>query len=175
MWVLLQITPTRIYNTHMSDETKQSLSLQIKSIADELFSFLGIEAGIEVSEEEQEGQKVYMVEVTAPNEAGLLIGAHGSTLHATQSFLSMAVKQRTGDWVRIVVDIGDWRQKHEDHLSSLAKAAAERARETGEVQQLYNLTPAQRRVVHMALAEEKGVVTESEGEGAARYLVVKPE
>jgi spoIIIJ-associated protein len=147
----------------------------IKNIADELFSLLGIEAEIDVEKEDQEGQEVFMVEVKAPSEAGLLIGAHGSTLHAIQSFLAMAVKQKTGDWVRVVVDIGDWRQKHEEHLSSLAKATAERAKSTGEAQQLYNLTPAQRRIVHMALSKEEGIVTESEGEGASRYLVVKPE
>jgi len=146
----------------------------IKAITEELFGKLGIDAEISVTEEEQEGQKVFMVGVTAPNEAGLLIGAHGTTLHAIQSFIAMALKQKTGDWVRVVVDIGDWRQKHEEHLAGLAKAAAERAKSTGEAQKLYNLSPSQRRVVHMALAKEEGIVTESEGEGAARYLVVKP-
>lgn len=145
----------------------------IKQSAEELFAKLGIEAEISVSEEEQDSQKVFMVEISAPKEAGLLIGAHGSTLHAIQSFIAMSIKQQTGDWVRIVVDIGDWRQKHEEHLTSLAHQAAERAKSTGEPQQLYNLTPAQRRVVHMALSKEEGVVTESEGEGASRYLVVK--
>lgn len=148
---------------------------ELKNIANELFSILGIEAAIEVSEDTTEdSQKVYLVSVDAPREAGLLIGAHGSTLHAIQSFLAMALKQKTGEWVRIVVDIGDWRQKHEAHLASLAKQAADRARQTGEPEPLYNLTPAQRRVVHMALSKEEGITTESEGEGESRYLVVKP-
>jgi spoIIIJ-associated protein len=86
----------------------------------------------------------------------------------------MALKQQTGEWVRIVVDIGDWRQKHESHLASLAQAAAERAKATGEPQPLYNLTPSQRRVVHLALVGRDDVATESQGEGASRYLVVKP-
>lgn len=148
---------------------------ELKKIAEELFSILEIEAGIEVTEDTAEdSQKVYLVTIDAPREAGLLIGAHGSTLQAIQSFMAMALKQKTGEWVRVVVDIGDWRQKHEEHLAALARQAAERARSTGDAQQLYNLTPAQRRVVHMVLAEEEGVITESEGEGASRYLVVKP-
>ncbi|OGM31842.1 hypothetical protein A2803_00985 [Candidatus Woesebacteria bacterium RIFCSPHIGHO2_01_FULL_44_21] len=146
----------------------------IKNFIDELLVKVGSDAEVEVSTEEQEGEKVYKVLIESPREAGLLIGAHGATLHAIQSFLAMAVKQKTGEWVRIVVDIGDWRQKAEAHLTSLAMAAAERARATGEAQPLYNLTPSERRVVHLALAEEKGITTESEGEGAARYLVVKP-
>ncbi len=147
---------------------------QIKKFAEELLEKTGVEGDVDVSVEEQEGEKVYKVQIESLREAGLLIGAHGSTLHAIQSFLAMALKQNTGDWVRVVVDIGDWRQKAETHLTSLAKATAERAKATGEPQPLYNLTPSQRRVVHLALSEEQGVVTESEGEGAARYLVVKP-
>lgn len=147
----------------------------IKKVTLELLEKVGIEAEVEVAKEKSEdGQEAFMVGINAPKEAGLLIGAHGSTLHAIQSFVAMAVKQLTGDWVRVVVDIGDWREKHEEHLTSLAKAAAERAKQTGEAQPLYNLTPSQRRVVHMALSTEEGVVTESEGEGVSRYLVIKP-
>jgi len=148
---------------------------KIAKVALELLEKVGVEAAVEVTRDQvEDGQDAYMVAIDAPKEAGLLIGAHGTTLHAIQSFIAMAVKQLTGDWVRVVVDIGDWRQKHEEHLTSLAKAAAERAKQTGEAQPLYNLTPSQRRVVHMALSTEEGIVTESEGEGASRYLVIKP-
>lgn len=148
---------------------------EIQTIVDELLAKLDIEAEIEITEEKAEdAQNVFLVSINSSREAGLLIGAHGATLQAIQSFIAMAVKQKTGDWVRVVVDIGDWRQKHEEHLSALAHQAAERAKQTGEPQPLYNLTPAQRRVVHMALTKEEGVVSESEGEGADRYLVVKP-
>ena len=37
-----------------------------------------------------------------------------------------------------------------------------------------DLTPAQRRVIHMALSEDSEIETESQGEGEERYLVVKP-
>lgn len=147
----------------------------VEKLIVELLDKIGIDGEAHVTEDKNDGgEKVFLVDIDAPAEAGLLIGAHGSTLSAIQSFLALGVKQQTGDWVRVVVDIGDWRQKHEEHLTSLAMAAAERARTTGESQHLYNLTPAQRRVVHMVLADEKGIKTESEGEGAARYLVVSP-
>lgn len=145
----------------------------IKKFAETLLKKAGSEGVVNVEVETQDGEKVYKVTIDSPSEAGLLIGAHGATLHAIQSFIAMAVKQKTGEWVKVVVDIGDWRQKAEAHLTRLAMAAAERAKTTGEPQPLYNLTPSQRRVVHLALAKEKGIVTESEGEGAGRYLVVK--
>lgn len=154
--------------------TIRLMEKDIQIFAEKLLAKAGSEGTVSVEIETQEGDKVYKVLINSPREAGLLIGAHGATLHAIQSFLAMAIKQKTGEWVRIVVDIGDWRQKAEAHLASLAMAAAERAKNTGEPQPLYNLTPSQRRVVHLALADEKGIATESEGEGAGRYLVVKP-
>lgn len=146
---------------------------QIESIAQELVRLLGIEAEITVSSEQQEGEELFHVEINAGDESGLLIGSHGATLQAIQSFIGMAMKQKSGEWLRILVDIGNWRQKHEDYLVGLAKQAAERARQSGEAQHLYNLTPVQRRVIHMALSQEEGIVTESQGEGDSRYLVVK--
>jgi spoIIIJ-associated protein len=70
-----------------------------------------------------------------------------------------------------VVNVGDYMQKQEEQLRDLAAATAERARETGDPQLLYNLNPSQRRIIHMALSEED-VETVSEGEGRDRHLVV---
>ena len=74
----------------------------------------------------------------------------------------------------MVGNVGDWREKQEEHLRILAKEAAERAKETGNPQPIYNLTPSQRRIVHMELTNDKEVVTESTGEGDERYLVISP-
>jgi spoIIIJ-associated protein len=143
---------------------------EIKEIASELFELLGLKVDFKVKEEED----VVYLDIEAPEATGLLIGRHGETLNAIQSFLAMAIKQSTGEWVRVVVNIGDWRQKQEEQLVKLADQAAARATETGQPQYLYNLNATQRRMVHLALAENKSVETQSEGEGNERYLVVKP-
>jgi len=70
--------------------------------------------------------------------------------------------------------VGDWRERQEEQLVKMASEVAERAKQTGEPQPLYNLTPAQRRVVHLELEKDSEVTTESTGEGNERYLVVKP-
>ena len=142
--------------------------------AEKLLELLEVksEVSVEVGKD-SEGQTASII-INPEGEAGLLIGAHGSTLNAIQSFLSLTLKQKTGEWVRIMLDVGEWRQKHNEQLEELAQNSAERARETGEDQHLYNLSPSQRRIVHMALADEEGIETTSEGEGAGRYLVVKP-
>src|SRR5260370_1291544 len=122
---------------------------EIKNLLDELFKLIGIEIEVEIREERDsstdaqndngQGEKVYKVEIGETESAGLLIGAHGTTLAAIQSFLTIAMKQKTGDWVKISVDIAGWSEKQNARLAELAQSAAERARQTKEDQKLYNL------------------------------------
>lgn len=117
--------------------------------------------------------EAYVVNVDAPDETGLLIGKKGETLSSLQTVLGVLLKAKVGEWNRVVVNIGDYREKEEGYLKNLAMSTAERARETGQPQNLYNLKPWQRRIIHMSLSEEKDIATESVGEGEERYLVVK--
>lgn len=154
--------------------TEKDLKQTTQEIAEKLLELLEVKAEVSVETGENEDGKTASIIINPEGEAGLLIGSHGTTLNAIQSFLSLSLKSKTGEWVRIMLDVGEWRQKHNEQLEELAKNSAERARETGEDQHLYNLSPSQRRVVHMALSEQEGIETASEGEGAGRYLVVRP-
>jgi len=146
---------------------------KVKKIAEKLLKLLGVSAEIKTNIVEG-NEPVIEVIISSEKEAGLLIGAHGGTLLAIQSFFSLAIKQHTGEWVRIAVDVDGWKNKQEDYLKDLATQAADRAISTGQDQNLYNLNSNQRRIVHTVLSEIKEVSTESIGEGEARYLVVKP-
>ena len=115
----------------------------------------------------------FVVNIDAGDETGLLIGKKGETLLSIQTVLSVLLKQKTGEWNRVVANVGDYREKEESYLKDLAASTAQRAIETKEPQNLYNLKAWQRRVVHMALAENKDIVTESQGEGDDRFLVIK--
>lgn len=143
---------------------------EIKKVAEELLSLLGVEATVSVDKADES----YSVGIDPKGEAGLLIGKQGETLHAIEMFLAMAMKSAKDEWIRIVVNIGDYREKQEDYLNGLAEQSALKAIETGEPQYLYNLTPTQRRAIHMHLSENSEVETLSEGEGRERFLVVKP-
>lgn len=162
-----------VYSPHMATPKKHNLIQFSEETLKKLFELLTIDADFTVIEEKSaDSEPVVSVKIES-EEAGLLIGAHGATLLAIQSFLGMAIKQHTGEWYRVSVDISGWKEKHEDYLESLAHQAAERARTTGEPQHLYNLNAAQRRVIHSALTSESDLLTESEGEGEDRYLVVR--
>ncbi|MCH7730359.1 KH domain-containing protein [Patescibacteria group bacterium] len=137
-----------------------------------ILKLMGTKAKPSVSFDEE--SEAVVVDIETTEETGLLIGHRGETLNALQSIVGMIIRRKMGEWSRVIVNIGDWRAKQEDYLKGLASQAAERAMETGEPQTLYNLTPAQRRTIHLSLSEEKDLETESHGEEGERYLVVKP-
>jgi predicted RNA-binding protein YlqC (UPF0109 family) len=98
------------------------------------------------------GDKTYQININAEDETGLLIGFRGENISSLQTILGMMVKSNLGEWKRILVNIGDYREKQENKLKELGDSAADRAIETGQSQPIYNLNALQRRVVHMHLS-----------------------
>lgn len=142
----------------------------IQSTAEELLSLLGADGTVSVSEDKE--NEAYNVEVET-QDAGILIGHHGETIDALQLVLNQALFSKL-DNKRVVLNIGNWRERRRDTVLGLADNIVARVLETGTPQPIYDLTPAERRIVHMHLSENTDVVTESEGEGRDRHLVVKP-
>ena len=144
----------------------------LKEVCDQLFSLMSTSVKTTVDYNETDG--VFVVEVEAGDATGLLIGKRGETLLSIQNIISILMKVKTNEWEKIVVNVGDYRQKEEEYLNNLAVNTAQRAVETKTPQNFYNLKAWQRRVVHMSLAEDKNVETTSEGEGEDRYLIISP-
>lgn len=145
---------------------------EAKKIAEKLFSLMGVDVKISVSEDKK--NEAILVDIDAGDATGLIIGNRGETINAIQTVLGMMLKQSSDEWIRVIVNVGDWREKNEERLNSLAEQTKERVVQTGEKQPLYNLSAAERRVIHTYFTDDKEVETESEGEDQGRYLVVKP-
>lgn len=137
----------------------------------ELISELGIPASVNTVFDESLG--VVNVQVDS-EEAAALIGFHGETLQAVQLLLTFLIHKQLGQWVKVLVNIGDYRQKREEHLKRLALNLAMKVKFSKEAQAVPNLTSSERRSVHLALANHPDVYTQSEGEGKERQLVIKP-
>lgn len=143
----------------------------LEELATKLIKLMGLNASLTISEGKEEE---FLVNIESTNEAGLIIGPRGRTINSIQTLLTMMFMKRIGEWKRVVVDVSSWRQKEAKRLEELARVAAERAVEVGEPQNLYNLSPSQRRIIHLFLAQDKRVETQSQGEGKDRYLVIIP-
>lgn len=144
---------------------------ETEKTAQELLSLMGLTGSMQASEDKANDAVLLQLET---EDARVLIGHHGETISAFQMLLGQILRQRTGEWKRILVNVGDWRERREETLRNLARSAASRVKETGDAQPIYDLTPSERRIVHMELSDDSEVTTESEGEGRDRHLVVKP-
>jgi len=146
--------------------------VKVEAFTNKLLELMGTKAKATANHDKE--NEAIRVNIAAKEEAGLLIGHRGETLNAIQSVLGMMLRNKSEGWARVIIDIDGWRDKQEDQLKEIAVQTAQKARETGESQNLYNLSPSQRRLVHIVLSEEKDIATQSEGEGEERYLVVSP-
>lgn len=109
------------------------------------------------------------------DDLGILIGRRGQTLDSLQYITSLAVNRQGGEWMRINLDIGDYRAKREETLRSLAQRAAMKVESSGRRVALDPMNAAERRIVHQELQEFAGVTTQSEGQDPYRRVIILPE
>ena len=127
-----------------------------------------------------EGRVAQVFDITgatddAADELGLLIGRRGETLGSLQYLLNVMVGSAHGEQELVFgVDIEGYRRRREESLVEMARRVADEVRETGDVITLEPMPAAERRIVHLALGEEPGVVTESVGRGDDRQVEVMP-
>jgi len=108
-----------------------------------------------------------------------LIGRRGQVIDALQHLVSkVAYKDRERSSSRgkpLIVDADGYRAKHIERLEVLAERVGIKAIKSQSIIELDPMTPHDRRIVHMALADMEGVTTHSEGEGDDRRVLVVPD
>jgi spoIIIJ-associated protein len=149
---------------------KLGLAGLIEELAREVLSRMGLKASVEGM---QKGPDVVLR--VESEEAGLLIGRKGETLEALQHLLLRMASRKTAGKIRdLRVDVGGYRSRREDQLREEALALAERVERSGRRAMTEPLPPAERRVVHRALADRAGVTTHVAGDGNARRVIILP-
>ena len=108
------------------------------------------------------------------DDAGLLIGRRGETLQALQFITRVITNNKTGNRSIISVDVEGYNERRDQSLVNLADRVAQRVLRTGRQIELEPMTPRERRVIHMSLAENGNVYTESSGIGDGRRIVILP-
>lgn len=154
----------------MKTKEKEPVKI-IEDLVEKLFDFIGLKVDFEVKKEDV----FYLVNLNAGEDTGLIIGRKGENISALKNFLQISLKQKLGDWYYVKVNVGDWLERQEEYLKSLAEKACKKAKETGTPQYLYNLSSDQRRLIHTFVSVAEGVKSESTGEGKDRCLVISPD
>ena len=110
---------------------------------------------------------------SAGNEdLSLLIGRRGDTLTALQLLVALIVAKQTGQRERVVVDAEGYRERREENLRSLAQRVAQQVRRSQTPVALEPMPPNERRIIHMELADDADLTTESDGEGDQRRIII---
>lgn len=138
-----------------------------------LVSLMDVSATITLvhAEREDVGGPVFDID---GDDSGLLIGRRGETLRALQFLVSFIASRRLGDRVNLFIDVAGYQERRYETLRSLAQRVARRVASSGREVPLEPMPPNERRIVHMALADDPDVTTVSEGMGNERRVVIEP-
>lgn len=116
------------------------------------------------------------VEMTVEcDDYGIIIGRRGETLDSLQYLTSLAIKNVTNKYVRVSLNVGDYRAKREETLKALATKNANYVARSGRRYTFEPMNPYERRIIHTAVQEVEGVTSRSVGNGMDRRVVIEPE
>jgi len=137
---------------------------------EELLDIADIDGDIDI---EVRNGRTYISIVAEEEAAGLdsLVGPDGEVLEALQELTRLAVLSATESRSRLVLDINGYRAERAGDLQKIAEDAVAAVKDSGEAVALAPMSAYERKIVHDAVAD-LGLVSESEGEGADRHIVV---
>ncbi len=112
----------------------------------------------------------------AGGNPGKIIGRNGNTLQSLEYLCNVVINRHNDSeqGIRITVDVGGYKMRRDDKLRSIARKAAERVRRDGRAFTLNPMNAAERRLIHIELADDESVESESTGFGKGRRVVIKP-
>ncbi len=167
--------PARPEASPLQTDHENTMSIARHTVA-ELIDRMGVRAEVtsRLSEPDEEGQTSIVVDIEG-NDLSVLIGKRAETLDALQYITRLIVGKEVGSGINLIVDVSGYRERREQSLRELAHRMADQALKTGHSQTLEPMSPAERRIIHLALQEMDGIRTESAGEEPKRKVVVIPE
>jgi len=145
----------------------EALSGQIVSFLQNVVDAMGMSLRAHV-EETPEAARINL----EGEDGGLLIRGGGEGLQALQHIVATAFRKQLGDDNRIVVDCNGFRRDKDAEIRQMARFVADKARSSGVPQEMGPLNPYERRIVHMAIAEDPTVSSESIGDAFMKTVII---
>jgi spoIIIJ-associated protein len=136
----------------------------------DILRLLEVEATVDLKEESER----ILLDIKGDG-SGLLIGRKGQTLDAIEYLINKIVHKDAEDKKRIVVDTENYRLRREDSLVKLAQRLAEKAKRLGRPVTISPMSAHDRRIIHLALQDDKTLRTWSTGSGLYRKVIISPE
>ena len=144
-----------------------SLTTQIADFVQQVVNAMGLELTARL-EETDEGTRINL----DGDDGGVLVRRGGEGLQALQHVVATTFRKQLGDDNRIVVDCNGFRRDKDAELRQMARFMAEKARSSSAPQEMGPLNPYERRIVHLAIAEDPTVTSESIGDAFMKTVII---
>ncbi len=141
-----------------------------RELIDKIIAALSVDVAVTVDQTEDP----CTICITGP-DAGVVIGKRGQTLEAIQYLVDKLVAKQCGKGAQILIDAGGYRETRGSELRELAFRLAEKTLQTGKPSSMNRMNAHDRRVVHLALKNNRSVRTQSVGDGYYRKLIIFPQ
>lgn len=150
-----------------TDDSDKDIEKVAVDFLDEIFEKFGVDAVCNTTYEHRN-----LNVVLEGSNMGILIGRRGQTLDAIQYLTSLVVNKVSDEYIRVVIDTENYREKREVTLKELAFKLAKKVERTRKKVVLEPMNPYERRIIHATLQNNKKVYTYSEGEEPFRKVVI---
>ncbi len=139
------------------------------SFLEGVFGTMGME--VDVVSEFNEEERSLNLDLQG-DDMGILIGKRGQTLDSLQYLTSLVVNKDSEEYIRVKLDIENYRERREESLENLARSCASKVKKTRRPVVLEPMNPYERRIIHACLQNDRNVITSSEGEEPYRHVVI---
>ena len=144
-----------------------TLTTQIADFVQNVANAMGVTLTATV-DETAEGTRINL----EGEDGGILVRRGGEGLQALQHVVATAFRRQLGEERRILIDCNGFRRDKDAELKQMAQYLAEKVKRDGVAQEMGPLNPYERRIVHMAIAEDKAVTSESIGDAFMKTVII---
>jgi len=160
----------------MDDEDKQpgagnDAAGTARQVLSDILRAMGIQATVDVNGSGEEGVPVSLN--IEGDDLGVLIGRRGQALSSLQYLVRLIVAEKLKKWISINVDVDWYKKRHYESLKKLALRLGEQVARRRRPITMEPMPPDERRIVHITLADNPDVSTQSTGEGDGRRVVIQ--
>ena len=141
----------------------------LKKTLDEILDYIGVKPDIEI---EEEAENILKVDISG-TDLNFLIGFRGQSLDALQAILGLSLFRKTGEWSSVLVDINDYKDRRLEKIEEITRRFIDKVRFFQNNVSMPPMNPWERRQVHTLVGEYNDIVSESEGVGRSRRVVLK--
>jgi spoIIIJ-associated protein len=155
------------------DATKKNSDIaeEAKNILETLIAHLGLTADVQVIEASEEKQPITLN--ICGDDLGVLIGRRGQALSSLQYVVKLIIAEKFKLWAPINVDIEGYKKRRYEALKNLAMRVADQVKNSKRSMNLEPMPADERRIIHLALADNPDVSTHSIDYGEKRKVVIQ--